>query len=462
MGSTWAGHHGDLSAGSRVVIVGGGFGGLHAARTLSGTENQVTLIDRMNHHLFQPLLYQVATSLLNPDDIAAPIRTAVRGANVTVLMADAQRVDPARKVVVCDHGDVPFDELILATGSTHSYFGHENWAAHAPGLKCMDDALEIRRRVLLAFELAEREQNLERRRQLLTFVIIGGGPTGVELAGALADISRHTLPGDFHNIDPRHARIILVEGLPRLLTAWPEQLSLKAQRKLEQMGVEVRTGTFVTNVDDDGVTMGAERIPTCTALWGAGVKASGLAKCLPVELDRAGRVLVTPTLNIPGRDDIFVIGDLASLEIDDTPVPGLAPAAIQMGRHAARNILRKHRGQPLQPFRYKNRGSFAVIGRGAAVGVVGVVGRRLRMEGVIAWLAWLGIHLFFLIGFRNRVSVMLGWMYSFFTRTRPTRLITGAPPYEHERDRSSAVEAPLPTRPRDGGAPKQPRLHSPT
>jgi NADH dehydrogenase len=413
----------------RVVIVGGGFGGLSAARTLGDTPCDVTLVDRVNHHLFQPLLYQVATAVLNAGDIAIPLRSTLRAANVTVLMGEVQSIDLGRKVVVTDDAELPFDDLILATGSSHSYFGNDDWARHAPGLKTVDDALEIRRRVLLAFEQAERESDPVRRRAWLTFVVVGGGPTGVELAGALAEISRHSLRGEFRRMDPAEARILLVEGLPRILTAWPEDLSERARRDLARRGVEVRTQAMVTSIDDHGLSIGDERIGARTVLWAAGVQASPLGRALGAPLDRAGRVRVTPQLTLPGRDDVFVVGDLASVEVDGRPVPGLAPAAIQQGRAAAENILRKLRGAPLAPFEYRDRGSFAVVGRSAAVGVAF---KKKHMTGVVAWLVWLGVHIAYLVGFRNRVSVLLRWAYVYFTQRRPTRLITGgkAPPRE--------------------------------
>jgi NADH:ubiquinone reductase (H+-translocating) len=409
-----------------VVIVGGGFGGLYAARALRGAPVHVTIVDRRNHHLFQPLLYQVATAALNPADIAAPIRSMLRGApNVSVVLAEVVAVDvQARKVRLAD-GALPYDYLVLATGATHSYFGHPEWAAFAPGLKSVEDALEIRRRVLLAYEMAERERDDEHRREWMTFVIIGGGPTGVELAGALAEISRQALSREFQHIDPSQARIILIEGVPRVLPSYSEALSRKAQRQLEHLGVEVRTGVRVTGIDAGGVDLGSERIPARTMVWAAGVAASPLPRTLGIPVDRAGRVLVEPTLTIPGHREVYVIGDLASVEQDGKPVPGVAPAAIQMGRHVARNIRRSLAGQPLQPFRYRNKGSFATIGRGKAVG--DVFG-KIELSGFPAWVAWLAIHIFFLIGFRNRVLVLFQWAYSYVTFRRGARLITGGLP----------------------------------
>lgn len=406
-----------------MVILGGGFGGLQAALGLGSAPVQVTVVDRYNHHLFQPLLYQVATSVLSPGDISAPIRSVLRSPNTSVLLSEVSSIDAARKVVVCDAGELPYDVLVLATGATHSYFGHSDWAKHAPGLKTIDDALEIRRRVLLAFEAAEREPDPERQREWLTFIVIGGGPTGVELAGALADLTYITLAKEFRRIDTTQARILLLEGLPRLLSVYPEALSARTRRDLESRRVEVRTGAMVTGVDALGVWVAGTRIQARTVLWGAGVAASPIARSLGVPLDRAGRVKVEPTLTVPGREDIFVIGDLASLQQEGRPVPGVAPAAMQMGRHVAKNIRRQLKGLPLLAFRYHDRGSFAVIGRGAAVGVT--FHQKVRLAGWPAYLAWAGIHVFFLIGFRNRVSVTMEWLYYFLTRRRQVRLITG-------------------------------------
>ncbi|WP_224365564.1 NAD(P)/FAD-dependent oxidoreductase [Hyalangium versicolor] len=417
-----------IEQGPRVVIVGAGFGGLLAARALRRAPVQVTVVDRYNHHLFQPLLYQVATSVLSPGDITAPIRRVLRSPNTRVLLTEAHSVDTQRKVLVCDAGELPYDVLVLATGATHSYFGHPEWAEHAPGLKTVDDALEIRRRVLLAFEAAEREPDPVRQQEWLTFVVIGGGATGVELAGALADLTHITLRKEFRRIDPTSARILLIEGLPRVLTAFPEQLSERARRDLQKRGVEVWTGAMVTGVDAQGVQVGDKRIQAHTMLWGAGVAASPLMRSLGMPLDKAGRLKVEPTLTAPGREDIYVIGDVASLQQDGHPVPGVAPAAMQMGKHVARNIRRQVKGQPLLPFRYKDKGSFAVIGRGAAVGVT--LRQKLKLTGWSAYLGWAGIHVFFLIGFRNRVSVMLEWLYYFLTKRREVRLITGGVHHE--------------------------------
>jgi NADH dehydrogenase len=415
-----------------VVIVGGGFGGLYAARALRKARVRLTLLDRRNHHLFQPLLYQVATAALNPSDIAVPIRSILRSQkNATVLLADARSVHLQEKKVILSDGEIAFDALILATGASHSYFGHEDWAAFAPGLKSIEDALRIRRKVLLAFEHAEREKDPQAVREWLTFVIIGAGPTGVELAGAIAENARHALARDFRAIDPTEARVLLLEGAPRVLPPFPPGLSTKAQEALAHLGVEVRPGATVTGVDAGGVFVGAERISARTVLWAAGVAASPLARSLGVPLDRAGRVVVTPELTLPGRSDVFVIGDLALVEQDGRPVPGVATAAIQEGRHAARNVVRAVGGQPLLPFRYHDKGSLATIGRGKAVAAF----PGHERSGFFAWCVWLLVHIFFLIGFRNRVMVLLGWAWAYVTWQRGARLITG-------EDLSSAPEKP--------------------
>ncbi len=407
-----------------VVILGGGFGGLYAARSLRKAPVRVTVVDRQNHHLFQPLLYQVATATLSPGEIASPIR-GLLGRETTVLLAQVTGVDVAGKRVLLADGELSYDYLIIATGATHSYFGHDEWAKHAMGLKTIDDALEIRRKVLLAFEMAEREPDPARRRELLTFVIIGAGPTGVEMAGSLGEISRHTLARDFHNIDPSQARILLLEGVQRVLPIYSEPLSEKARQALEKLGVEVRTNTRVTHLDETGVFIGEEHIPARTIIWAAGVAASPVARSLGVELDRAGRVKVTPELTLPGHPDVFVIGDLAHFVQDGNPIPGVAPAAIQQGKHAGRNLLRHLEGQPMKPFRYWDRGTYAVIGRGKAVGVAF---QRFESSGFSAWLAWLGVHLLFLIGFRSKLVVLLDWAYSFLAFKRSARLITGPLP----------------------------------
>jgi NADH dehydrogenase len=408
-----------------VVILGGGFGGLYAALHLKRAPVRVTLVDRHNHHLFQPLLYQVATATLSPSDIASPLRGILGRHGISVLLAEATGVDLAGKRLLLADGELKYDYLILASGATHSYFGNDQWARYTMGLKTIEDAVEIRRRVLLAFELAERETDPARRRELLTFVIIGAGATGVEMAGALAEISHHALVRDFQNIDPSQARILLLEGAPNVLPTFAEKLSLKARQSLEKLGVEIRTSTRVTNIDETGVYMGEERIPARTMIWAAGVAASPLARSLGVELDRAGRVPVTPELTVPGHNDVFVIGDLALFKQDGQPVPGVAPAAMQGGTQAARNILRQIQGKPMEPFSYWDRGTFAVIGRGSAVGVAL---RRFRMTGFFAWLAWLFVHILFLIGFRSRVVVLLNWAYSYLAFRRSARIITGGVP----------------------------------
>jgi NADH dehydrogenase len=407
-----------------VVILGGGFGGLYAAKALRRAPVRVTLVDRRNHHLFQPLLYQVATAGLNPADIAAPIRSVLRHQdNIAVVLAEARSIDAAGKRVVLSDGEIAYDYLIVATGATHSYFGNDGWALHAPGLKSLEDALEIRRRVFLAYETAERQDDAERRREWMTFVIIGAGPTGVEMAGALAEISRQALSShEFRHIDPKSARIILVEGTERVLPPYSPGLSAKAKAQLERLGVEVWTSARVTGIDERGVSLGEERIAGRTVVWAAGVQASPIAGSLGVPLDRVGRVRVTPTLAIPGRSEIFVIGDLVALEQDGKPVPGVCPSAVQEGRHAARNIGRALKGQPLEPFRYLDKGSFATIGRGAAVAALP---GGIRIWGFPAWVAWMAIHIFFLIGFRNRALVMFQWAYSYATFRRGARLITG-------------------------------------
>lgn len=410
-----------------VVILGGGFGGLYAAKALRGAPVRVTVVDRRNHHLFQPLLYQVATAGLNPADIAAPIRSVLRSqGNTAVIMAEAVALDTAGRRVILADGALGYDYLVVATGATHSYFGNDGWAVHAPGLKSIEDALEIRRRVFLAYESAEREKDPGLQRQWLTFVIIGAGPTGVEMAGALAEISRQTLSShEFRNLDPKSARIILVEGTPRVLPPYPPELSARAKKQLEGLSVEVWTGALVTAIDECSVSLGDERILTRTVVWAAGVQASPLVRSLGVPLDRAGRVLVTPQLTVPGHDDVFVVGDLVALEQGGKPIPGVCPSAIQEGRHAAANILRAVRGERLEAFRYRDKGSFATIGRGAAVGVLA---GGIRMWGFLAWIAWMAIHIFFLIGFRNRALVMFQWAYSYLTFRRGARLITGGAP----------------------------------
>lgn len=406
-----------------VVIIGGGFGGLYAARHLRKTPVRVTIVDRRNFHLFQPLLYQVATAGLNPSDIAAPIRSILRRQrNVSVILGEATAIDPDRRVVHLADADLSYDFLIVATGATHSYFNHPEWEKAAPGLKSIEDALEIRRRILIAFEAAERETDPVRQRDWLTFVIVGGGPTGVELAGALSEIARQTMIRDFRHIDPSKARVILVEGVDRVLPTYPASLSGKARRQLERLGVEVVTSALVTSVTEREVRIGERAIGTRTVLWAAGVQASPLARSLGVPLDRAGRVLVEPDLTIPGHPGLFVIGDLAAArQSDGSLVPGVAPAAIQEGAHTARNIDRLVRGSRTLPFRYRDKGSLATIGRAAAVADFG----RVKLSGFPAWVAWLAVHIFFLIGFRNRFLVITEWAWAYLTFQRGARLITG-------------------------------------
>lgn len=408
----------------RVVIVGGGFGGLTAAQALRRAPVRIVLLDRQNHHLFQPLLYQVATAALNPSDIASPIRRILRGqSNVAVQLAEVKSIDLAARAVILEDGLIPYEYLILATGATHSYFGHDEWSQFAPGLKTIEDALEIRRRVLYAFEAAEREPNAARRRTWLTFLIVGGGPTGVELAGAVSEIARHALAKDFRHIDPRQAQVILLEGSPRVLPTFVEKLSDRAREQLGDLDVDIHTGQVVTSIDACGVCIGDQRIEAHTVLWAAGVAASPLARSLEVPLDRAGRVKVEPTLTIPGHPEVYVIGDLASLDQDGKLIPGVAPAAMQEARHAAKNLVRSIENQTLLPFRYVDKGSLATIGRAAGVADLG----RFKLSGFLAWAAWLFIHIFFLIGFRNRVIVMFSWAWSYFTYDRGARLITGRP-----------------------------------
>ncbi len=407
----------------RVVIVGAGFGGLYAARALERAAVHVTVVDRRNHHLFQPLLYQVATAALSPGDIAHPIRAVLsRQENARVLLGEAKAVNLKTRKVILRDGELEYGFLILATGASHTYFGHDDWEQWAPGLKNLEDALEIRRRILLAFEKAERETDETRKRELLTFVLVGGGPTGVELAGAIAEIACQVMVRDFRTIDPRQARIILLEAGPRILTAYPEDLSAKAEQALKKLGVEVWTKSPVGAIEPGRVVVAGKTIAAATVLWAAGVAASPLAQSLAVELDRAGRVLVEPDLSIPGHPEVFVIGDLAAfLHQTGIPLPGVAPVAIQQGRQAARNIIRASGGEPTQPFFYKGRGNLATIGRAAAVADFG----KVKFSGLLAWLLWLFVHIFSLIGFRNRLAVLFNWAWAYFTFQRAARLITG-------------------------------------
>ena len=406
-----------------VVIVGAGFAGLYAARILASKSVRVVLIDRRNHHTFQPLLYQVATAGLSPAEIAAPIRWIFRGhRNVEVLLGEVQDFDLDRRVVKLPHQDIPFDYLIVAAGATHAYFGHDEWEPFAPGLKTVEDALEIRRRVLLAYELAERQAATTGTHVPLNFVVVGAGPTGVELAGTLAEISHQVLAHEFTSIDPKRTRILLLEGGPRVLPTYPEDLSRSAEEQLRRLGVEVQTSSLVTAVEAAAVQVGSTRIPAVVTLWAAGVAASPLGRKLGAPLDRAGRVMVQSDLSLPGHPHVFVIGDLAALkDVNGRWLPGVAPVAMQEGAATARNIEADLHHQPRQKFHYHDKGSLATIGRAAAVAQFG----KLHISGYIAWLAWLFIHVFFLIGFRNRIMVMIQWAWSYFTFERGARLITG-------------------------------------
>jgi NADH dehydrogenase len=407
----------------RVAIIGAGFGGLTAARTLAKYPVRITLIDRQNFHTFQPLLYQVATAGLSPGEIAAPIRWIMRNhRNVEVLMSEVQGFDLSRRVVKLEDTEVGYDYLIVAAGASHAYFGHDDWEPFAPGLKTIEDALEIRRRVLLAFELAERQADTEKEQVQLNFVVVGGGPTGVELAGTLAEISRQVLANEFRSIDPKKTWIVLLEGGPRILPAYPADLSRSAEEQLRQLGVEVQTSAMVTLVEPGAVHVGGTKLPAAVILWAAGVAASPLGKMLGVPVDRAGRVLVNPDLSLPGNPNVFVIGDLAALKDEDGHwLPGVSPVAIQEGTATAHNIGRDLQGEPRKNFHYWNKGSLATIGRAAAVADFG----RIHISGFLAWLAWLFIHIFFLIGFRNRLIVMIQWAWSYLTYERGARLITG-------------------------------------
>lgn len=410
----------------KVVIVGGGFGGLNAAIGLRRADCEVTLIDRENYHLFQPLLYQVATGSLSPANICAPLRNVLkRQKNATVLQGDVVDFDmDAREVVLADRR-VPFDTLIVAAGMTHSYFGHDVWQDLAPGLKSISEATEIRARVLSAYEQAEWEEDPEERRRLMTFVVVGGGPTGVELAGTLADLARHTLIKEFRHIKPTDTRVVLVDAVQHVLTQFPEELSIKARESLEKLGVEVRTGLRVSDIDTRGVTLGDERIEAGTVLWAAGVTASPLGRKLAAatgaQTDRAGRTMVEPDLSLAGHPDVFVIGDLAHFEDEDGKlVPGVAPAAIQEGKYVAKLIRKRLKGQATSPFSYRDLGSLATIGRAEAVARLG----KLQFTGHLAWLLWLFIHLMQLVAFENRLLVLLQWTWSYITRGRSARLIT--------------------------------------
>jgi NADH:quinone reductase (non-electrogenic) len=406
----------------KVVIVGGGFGGLEAARTLARADVDLTVVDRTNHHIFQPLLYQVATATLAPSEITAPIRWLLRRqANTRVLLAEVRGIDLDRRLLsLDDDGELPYDYLVLAAGARHSYFSHPEWETLAPGLKSIEDAVEIRRRFLLAFELAERMSDPAERAEQLTFVVVGAGPTGVELAGMLPTIARDTLADEFRLANPSDSRVILLEGGPRILPSFPEDLSARAERDLRDLGVDVRVKCIVTRVEPNAVWIGDERIPTRTVLWAAGNAASGLGKMLGVPTDRAGRVIVQPDLSVPGRPEVFVVGDMAAMQCDGRPVPGVAQGAIQSGREAARNILRTIRHEGRGDFRYHNKGDMATIGRYKAIADLG----RIHLTGWFAWLGWLLLHIMFLAGFRNRMTVLVEWAYAYFTYRRGSRLIT--------------------------------------
>jgi NADH:ubiquinone reductase (H+-translocating) len=405
-----------------VVIVGAGFGGLEAAKKLAGQDVRVTVIDRTNYHLFQPLLYQVATAALSPADIAAPVRAILsKCKNMEVILAEVQSVDVEAKKIKTIDLEIPYDFLILATGARHSYFGHNEWEKLAPGLKSLEDAIELRRRLLMAFEYAEKITDEAARKAAMTFVIIGGGPTGVEMAGAIAEIARYTLAKDFRNIDPSKARVILIEGEPRLLASFPEDLSASAMKQLVDLGVEVRTSVRATNLTEAGLQVGDEFIPCRVKIWAAGNNASFVGKTLGVPIDRVGRVMVNDDLTIPGHPEVQVIGDLANFSYQTgQPLPGVSPVAMQQGRHAARNILRMIKNREPRRFRYWNKGSMATIGRHRAVADLNFV----HLSGLPAWLVWLFVHIIFLVGFRNRLAVLFQWAWAYLTFNAGARLIT--------------------------------------
>ena len=406
----------------RVVIIGAGFGGLEAAKHLAGEPVGVTVIDRTNYHLFQPLLYQVATAALSPADIAAPIRGILgKDKNIEVILAEVKSIDTAARTVQIAERPIPYDYLIVATGARHSYFGHDEWEKLAPGLKSLEDAVEIRRRILLAFEFAEKTTDPEARAAAMNFVVIGGGPTGVEMAGAIAEIARETLAKDFRHIDPSTARVILVEGDKRVLSAYPEDLSASALKQLQELGVEVITGVHAQNLTENGVEVAGRFIPCRVKIWAAGNTASSIGKTLGVPVDKAGRVIVQADLTIPGHPEVQVIGDLASLAgKDGKPLPGVSPVAIQEGRHAAKNILHQIEGAKPQPFHYWDKGSMATIGRNRAVADLNFV----HFSGLPAWLAWLFVHVLYLVGFRNRIAVLFQWAWAYLTFNKGARLIT--------------------------------------
>ena len=405
-----------------VVILGGGFGGLEAAKKLACEEVRVTVVDRTNYHLFQPLLYQVATAALSPADIAAPIRAVLsKCKNIEVILAEVQAVDAQAKKVRMADGELDYDFLIVATGARHSYFDHPEWEKLAPGLKSLEDAIELRRRILLAFEYAEKITDEAARRAAMNFVIIGGGPTGVEMAGAIAEIARYTLAKDFRHIDPAQARVILIEGEPRVLAAYPEDLQISAMKQLHDLGVEIRTGVHATNLTEDGLNVGDEYIPSRVKIWAAGNNASYVGHSLGAPIDRVGRVIVNDDLTIPGHPEVQVIGDLANFSHQTgKPLPGVSPVAMQQGRHAARNILAMIEGRKPQRFRYWDKGSMATIGRARAVADL----KFIHLNGLPAWLAWLFVHIIFLVGFRNRLAVLFQWGWAYLTFNAGARLIT--------------------------------------
>ena len=406
----------------RVIIVGAGFGGLEAAKKFASQDVRVTVIDRTNYHLFQPLLYQVATAALSPADIAAPVRAVLsKCRNVEVILAEVESVDVEAKKVKTVDQEIDYDYLILATGARHSYFGHNDWEKLAPGLKSLEDAVELRRRILLAFEFAEKTTDEAERRAAMNFVIIGGGPTGVEMAGAIAEISRYTLARDFRHINPSEARVILIEGMPRLLAAYPPDLSESARKQLVDLGVEVRTSTRATNLTEAGVQIGNEFIPCRVKIWAAGNDASFVGKTLGAPADRVGRVVVNEDLTIPGHSEVQVIGDLANFPHQTgEPLPGISPVAMQQGRHAARNVLAMVKGQKPQRFRYWDKGTMATIGRNKAVADL----KFVHLSGLPAWLAWLFVHIIFLVGYRNRLLVLFQWAWAYLTFDKGARLIT--------------------------------------
>ena len=413
----------------RVVIIGGGFGGIATAKALKRAIADVTLIDRTNHFTFQPLLYQVATAALAPSDITAPIRWILRRhKNTEVLMAEVREIDPARRVVRIDDElrEIPYDYLIVATGSRHAYFGHSEWEPYAPGLKTIEDATEIRRRFLLAFELAEKSTDAREQQEYMTFVVVGGGPTGVELSGAFPFIAKKALGPDFRRIDTRKTRVVLIEAGPRILPSFPEDLASRATRDLKDLGVEVRVNSAVTGVGPDGISIGSEKIHARTVFWAAGNNASHLGALLGGPLDRAGRIQVNPDLSVPGHPEIFVVGDLVALVQDGRMVPGVGPAAIQEGKCAGKNVLRELRREPRKSFRYRNKGDLATIGRSRAIADLGWI----RFSGRFAWFFWLFVHIMYLVGFRNRANVLLEWAYDYFTYQHGARLITDVERYK--------------------------------